>query len=49
MDQSGVVDVRLERKAASVRDVFSGETVATGTDAFTLRSEVPRVWLLEVK
>ena len=49
MDQSGVVEVSLERRADSVRDVFSGEVVAAGADSFTLRSDGPRVWLLEIK
>ena len=49
MDQSGRVDVSLERPARKVTDLFSGEVVTTGTDKFTLTSEEPRVWLLEVE
>ena len=49
MDQSGSVNVYLERRASSVKDLFTGKIVAKDADSFTLSSELPRVWLMEVK
>ena len=49
IDQSGVCEVRLERKYGLVRDVLTGEVVARDTDRFTLKSETPALWLLETK
>lgn len=49
VDQSGVAEVALEGMATSATDVFTGEVVARGADRFTLRSEVPRTWLLRVE
>ena len=49
VDQSGSVNVYLERRASSVKDLFTGKIVAKDADSFTLSSELPRVWLMEVK
>ncbi|MDD4018856.1 MAG: hypothetical protein PHV28_13040 [Kiritimatiellae bacterium] len=49
IDQSDRVEVRLERKYALVRDILTGEVVAENADAFTLRSEHPKLWLLETE
>ena len=49
VDQSGRADVALEDKVKSATDVFTGEVVARDTDRFTLKSEVPRTWLIRME
>ena len=49
VDQSGRADVALEDKVKSATDVFTGEVVARDTDRFTLKSEVPRTWLIKME
>ena len=49
IDQSGVAEVKLEAPAKKATDLFTGEIVAKDADRFTLHSERPRVWLLELE
>ncbi len=49
VDQSGCADVALEYKVKSATDIFTGEVVARDTDRFTLKSEVPRTWLIRME
>jgi hypothetical protein len=49
VDQSGSAEVTLERKVSTATDVFTGEVVARDADRFTLKSDVPRTWLLRME
>ena len=48
LDQSGVCDVTLRRACRAATDVLTGEVVARDADRLTLRSDGPRLWLLEI-
>jgi hypothetical protein len=49
IDQSGVCEVKLERRYSLIRDILTGEEVARDADRLTLKSDVPKLWLLETK
>lgn len=49
LDQSGVCEVALERRCRRVTDVFTEEIVGTDTDRLILKSDEPRLWLMEVE
>ena len=49
LSRKGRVTVKLKQKAASVTDCFTGKVIAKDTDTFTLSSNQPHTWLLELK
>jgi hypothetical protein len=49
IDQSGVCEVKLERRYSLIRDILTGEEVARDADRLILKSDVPKLWLLETK
>ena len=49
LNQSGTVTVTLKKKAKTVTDCFSGKIIARDTNTFTLQSNQPHTWLMEVK
>lgn len=44
---TGRTDVKLERRYKTIRDVMTGDVLATDTDSLVLSSTGPRIWLLE--
>ena len=49
LNQSGKVTVTLKKKAKTVTDCFTGKIIARDTNTFTLQSNQPHTWLMEVK
>ena len=45
--KTGRTEVRLERRYKIIRDVMTGDVLATDTDSLVLSSTGPRIWLLE--
>lgn len=49
ISQTGKAVVTLEKKAAHVTDIFTGQVIARDAKEFTLYSETPRTWVLEIE
>ena len=49
IDMSGKAVVTLEKDARKVIDLFTGEVIAENTKEFTLISDTPHTWLLEIQ
>jgi len=49
LSQSGSVTVRLKKKAKTVTDCFTGEVIARDAESFTLKSNQPHTWLMEIE
>ena len=41
--------MKLEKTARQVTDLFSGKVIAENAKEFTLASETPHTWVLEVR
>ena len=48
ISQSGKAVVTLEKEARRVTDLFTGKVIAENAKEFTLSSETPHTWLLEI-
>ena len=49
IDLSGEAVVTLEKEARKVTDIITGEVIAENTKEFTLTSDNPHTWLLEIQ
>lgn len=49
INQTGKVVVSLDKEAKSVIDIFTGKVVARNAKQFTLESDRPNTWVLEVR
>ena len=49
LSQKGSVTVKLKKKAAKITDCFTGKVIAKDAQTFTLESDQPHTWLMEIE
>ena len=49
ISQAGKVVVTLEKEAECVTDIFTGKVIAEKAKQFTLESDTPHTWVLEIR